>query len=334
MVSKKLKILYVDLEYDYGIQARGGNAIGQDGFKKSLERLGHEVFPFYYDNFLRRTDKLQTHLCQYADAVEPDLIFFSLLTNQFEKETLNYLKSKYVTVNWFGDDQWRFDNFTKLYANYFTWCISTDKYAIPKYKAIGQKNIIYSQWAAINEHKVDVLYQDYQYDVSFVGGYHPYRKWFIHQLSKLGVSVEVFGNGWPNGPLKSREMNNIFFQSKVNLNIANSNSFDFRYLISSPRALALTIKSRKGASQIKARNFEIPYFGGFQVTDYVPSLEDYFDIGKEIVCYTSPYDAALQIRYYLENDIEREKIKNNGHHRAVSEHGYLHRLTSILEEII
>ncbi|KIM09157.1 MAG: hypothetical protein KU28_00505 [Sulfurovum sp. PC08-66] len=327
-----MKILYVDMQYDYGIQARGPNSIGQDGFKRSLELLGHEVVPFYYDDYLQNTDKLQSDLIAFADASSPELILFSLYTHQFEIATLEYLKSKYTTINWFGDDQWRFDNFTYIYANHFTYCITTDKYAIPKYKKIGQNNVLYSQWAAINTHKIPD-FDGYKYDVTFVGGFHPYRKWFVDRLKKRGIRIEAFGNGWENGPLSTEQMNELFATSKINLNIGNSNSFDARYLLSYWKAIPLLFRSAKNASQIKARNFEIPYFGGFQLSDYAPTIENYFDIGKEIVCYKDIDEAELLIRYYLDNDEERESIKNAGHVKSVASHGYLHRFQEILEQI-
>jgi len=327
-----MKILYVDLEYDYGVKSRGINTIGHDGFKKSFEALGHDVVMFYYDDYLNNTAPLQNDLKAFADQTQPDLIFFSLFQDQFELDTLDYLKSKYTTVNWFGDDQWRFDNFTSLYANYFTYCITTDKFSIPKYRALGQNNIIYSQWAAIDSHDIP-KFEGYKYDVSFVGGFHPYRKWFIDTLKKRGVKIEAFGNGWENGPLSASEMNKLFVTSKINLNISNSNSFDVRYLLSYWKAIPLLFRSTKNASQIKARNFEIPFFGGFQLTDYVPTLENYFDIGKEIVCYKDVDEAELLINYHLENENERELIKTTSHNKALKEHGYIHRLQRIMEQI-
>lgn len=328
-----MKVLYVDLKYDYGIKARGINCIGQDGFKMSFERLGHEVDSFYYDEYLNNLKELQTVLRDYADSSKPDLIFFNIFRNQFDFQTLEYLKSKYRTINWFGDDQWRFDNFTKYYANAFTWCVTTDKFSIDKYHECGQKNVIYSQWAAINEHEIPSFDGAYDHDVTFVGAYHPYRKWFINQLSKQGVSVVAYGNGWPEGSLTSQQMSIVFSKSKINLNISNSTSLDFRYLFSSVRALLTSLKSRKLSSQIKARNFEIPYFGGFQLTDYVPTLEDYYEVGKELCCYSSVNEAALQIKYYLNNDTEREKIKAAGHVKAVNEHGYVQRMKQILNVV-
>lgn len=327
-----MKILFVDMQYDYGVEARGANIIGQDGFKKSFEALGHEVVLFYYDSYLQNITLLQNDLIRFAEEVQPDLIFFSLYRDQFSYETLDVLKSKFVTVNWFGDDQWRFDNFTARYASHFSWCVTTDKFAIPKYKSLGQSNVIYSQWAAINAHEIP-KFEGYKYDVTFVGGFHPYRKWFIDFLRNRGVRIEAFGNGWANGPLSGPQMNKVFASSKISLNISNSNSFDIRYLLSHWKTMPLLFKSAKNFSQMKARNFEIPFFGGFQLSDYVPTIEDYFDIGNEVICYKDVDEAYILIKHYLTNDIERESIKELGHKRAISSHGYIHRIKSVLEQM-
>lgn len=325
-----MKILYVDLQYDYGIKERGKNIIGLDGFKKSFEKLGHDVKMFYYDDYLHDTKPMQQKLKNFANEIKPDLVFFSLFKDQFELETLDYLKSKYKTINWFGDDQWRFNNFTSKFANHFTYCVTTDKFAIPKYKQIAQNNVIYSQWAAVNTHNMP-SFEGYKYDVSFVGGYHPYRKWFIDTLKKRGINIQAFGNGWDNGPLNADDMNKLFVSSKINLNIGNSVSYDIRYIYSGIKPFINSFRSSKNSSQMKARNFEIPYFGGFQLADYVPTLENYFDIGKEVACYKDIDEAELLIRYYLENEEERETIKSKAHKKAIQEHGYINRLTDVLE---
>ncbi|OEC59562.1 glycosyltransferase [Pseudomonas sp. ENNP23] len=327
-----MKILYVDLLYDYGVKSRGFNYIGQLGFKASFERLGHVVEAFYYDDYLRRTDELQIELIRVADVVRPDLIFFCLFQDQFSVKTLQDLSSRYVTMNWFGDDQWRFDAFTKYYASSFTWCITTDKFSIPRYKQLGQNNIIHSQWAAIDDStRFDITPPNYEYDVSFVGGYHPYRAWFLSRLSKSGLNVRVFGNGWPTGPLSNEEMTALFKKTKINLNISNSASFDVRYLLSSTKSLMSALRASKSSPQVKARNFEIPYYGGFQLSDYVPHLEEYFSIGTEVVCYSSPDEAIAWINYYLRNDVEREAIRLRGTQKARCYHAYSNRIEKIFE---
>ena len=216
-----MKVLFVDIEYDYGIKSRGFNTIGQDGFKASLERLGHEVIPFYYDDYLNNTKPLQDLLLKKANLVKPDLIFFMIFRDHFTVETLSKLKDKYVTVNWFGDDTWRFDNYTYKYAPHFTWCITTDKFSIDKYKRIGVNNVFRSQWAAINNNDIPKFDGSYKYDVTFVGAKHPYRKWFTNKLRQRGINIQCFGHGWKNGSLTSEQMNNVFCHSKINLNLSN-----------------------------------------------------------------------------------------------------------------
>lgn len=327
-----MKILYVDLQYHYGKKENGPNYIGTFGFNKSFFELGHEVDSFYYDPYMNNNKSLQKELIKYADKVSPDLIFFILIENQFTFETLKLLKNKYVTANWFGDDSWRFEEFTSNYAKYFTYSITTDPYSIHKYHDIGIKNVILSQWAAIkNETPFETT--PYEYDTTFVGGAHPVRKWIVYELKKKGIHIETFGFGWPNGPVSLEKMEEIFRKSKINLNLANSNTFDARYFIRNPRNIITSIRSPKVGSQIKARNFEIPYNGGFQLTDYVPGLERYFDLGEEIACYKGIDDMALQINYFLRNEIKREEIKNNGYSKAKNTHTYYHRIKEFLTKI-
>jgi spore maturation protein CgeB len=318
--------------YDYGKPERGLNNIGQLGFKKSIEDLGHEVIPFYYDEFLKKTDELQTEILKKADEVKPDLIFFILFQDQFYIETLKKLKDKYTTFNWFGDDSWRFDNFTSRYANHFTFCSTSDKFSIPKYHKIGQKNVMMGQWAVIKTPSPENVEEiDYEFDVSFIGGFNYARGWFLKMLESRGIKVQAFGNGWPNGAVSLERMNEIFLKSKINLNLSNSKCFDIRYVLSHPMRLAHTLKTKKNATQMKARHFEINYNGGFQLADFAAGLDDYLDIGKEVVCYKDVDEASTLIKYYLNNDEEREKIKLKGFERSVREHTYQARLKAILD---
>lgn len=327
-----MKILYVDLQYDYGNPKRGLNQIGNIGFYKVFESLGHEVIPFYYDTYLNKLNELQQLLLTTADSVKPDLIFFSLFTDQFKIETLKALTTKYKTMNWFGDDQWRFETFASKYAPCFTYAITTDPFAVPKYHSLGYNNVILSQWAALN---VDFQKNsaDYKYDISFVGGSHSVRRWIIREFEKQGLTVHTFGFGWSKGPVSLSEMQSIFLQSKINLNLSNSVNWDLRYLLNSWKNIIVRLKSIKTVNQMKARNFEIPFFGGFQLAEYFPTLENDFDIGKNIVCYSNVDEAIQLAKFYLENDILREKIKRQSIEHVRNQHTYRHRFEKIFAQI-
>lgn len=359
-----MKILYVDYYYEYGKKSRGINYIGVDGFEKSLKNIGHVVEHFYYDDYLFDLSILNQALLEYFDKVNPDLVFFNLYNNYVKIDVIKQMSLKALTVNFFGDDPFLFDRFTKHYAPYFSYCITTDKFSIDKYYDIGQKNVIYSQWPAFTVDNIHDLYAPtYKYDVSFVGAKNPPREWFIDELKRKGIDVKVFGNGWNAGPIDSNEMEDVFLTSKINLNIPNSDIWDYKFLFSGYVSFLLLIRQLfkyhlkrnhftrkileifrknlndevtfygKFTSQIKARNFEIPSSGGFQLTNYVPTIEEYFLIGKEIACYSNIDEAEIQIRYFLKNDANREKIKIAGHLRSKDEYTYDEAISKIFKQI-
>ena len=329
-----MKIVPVLLRYDYGIKSRG-DSLEYKGFYNALKQITTEIYPFWYDEYLDKKEELQEKVAKFVDGIKPDILFFVLYKGAFDFATLDYLKGKYTTINWFCDDHWRFDTFTKYQAPHFTYAITTDKFTLSKYKKTGCENAILSQWASFGfNENIDFEAIKYRYNVSFVGGANGYRKWLVKELLKRGIKVECFGYGWENGKVSFEEMTEIFKTSKINLNISNSVSYDIRYIFSSIRSIREFVKAKKRIEQIKARNFEVPAFGGFQLTNYVPSLEDYFIIGSEVAAYTSIEDLALQINYYLnEEDKKRRKIMINGYKRAMSEHTYANRLKNIFEKI-
>jgi len=322
-------ILYIGSEYEHSIKEKG-DSLNKQAYYNNFIKLGYKVTPIWYD-----TDKtvLQEKIIKTANEVKFDMIFFILQETQIEKNTLATLKNNgHFMVNFFGDDQWRFEDFSRHYANYFDICITTDKFSVDKYKKIGQKNIIRSQWASLDS-TVDYQNKKYKYDVSFIGGSSTYRVWFVKELAKVGIKVHCFGDRWKNGRVTYDEMEEIFVTSKINLNISNSTQYDIRYLLGNPRNILNTLKGKKNVSQTKARIFEIPVQGGFELTEYVPSLEDYFIVGKEIGCYKDIDEAKLLINYYLTHSKERETLKNAGIKKAREEHTFYHRIVEFMKDI-
>ncbi len=331
-----MKVLYCDLEYDYGVQANGLNHIGK-ALRKAFVDNNCEVSNLFFDDFIKvrqPSSDLQNLILQKAEEEKPDLIFFPMFTFQFSFSTLDSLKKAHKTIAWFGDDTWRFEKYSKRYAPHFTWCVTTDKFSLEKYHAAGQPNVVLSQWAAIDdESSMPEFDGNYNYEVSFVGQYNHYRAWFVRMLEKSGVKVDCFGRGWPNGSISSEKMSEVFLRSKINLNIANSLCHDLRFVFSRPVNLARYFYFPKSMGQIKARNFEIPYYGGFQLTDYFPGIEDYLIPGKEIACYKDVDEAALLIKYYLNREDLRKEVTNRSCAIARENHGYFHRVRDILKTV-
>jgi spore maturation protein CgeB len=81
--------------------------------------------------------------------------------------------------------------------------------------------------------------------------------------------------------------------------------------------------------------FESTGRGGFTIYPRITGLEEYFEDGNEIVFYEhgNLEDLKTKIDKYLETDLERERIRLNGHERTKQEHTYVHRWATIMNEL-
>lgn len=85
--------------------------------------------------------------------------------------------------------------------------------------------------------------------------------------------------------------------------------------------------------QIRLRDFEVPMSGGFYMVEYMDELARFFDIGKEIVCYSDADDLVAKIRYFLVHEEEREAIRQNGLARCRRDHTWQKRLDAAFREM-
>lgn len=330
------KILFVALKWRYG-QEKLGEGLNYRAHSKVLTQLGYEVKNIWIDQY-DNLQSLNSSIIDIAYSFNPDLVFFKLFRHEIYFDTLCALRNKFPVINWFGDDHWRFYDFSFYYANYFDICITTDKFSVPKYERLTTTTVIRSQYAAFNDCINQVNDDPYKYDVSFIGAANSYRRWFINHLKKYDINVECFGHGWRNGHITFDQMNQIIRQSKINLNISNSQSHDIRYIFSSPLNLmrscySLIKKNKKDSAGIKARIFEIPVNGGFELTEYVPSLEEYYTLGNNLVCFNTIDELPMLINYYLHNPLVREEIKERSIQHSRSNHLYQSRMKDIMIKV-
>ena len=327
-----MKIIVVAMLYDYGIEERG-YSLEYYHFYQPLKEMYDNVQMFDFMTLLKQKGKQsmnQELLCLVKES-RPDLVMFSLYTDQFIPEMVDELRKYAKTLCFFHDDGWRVE-FCRFWARHFDWFTTPDSYRVPQYRHLGYNNAIHFPYAC-NPVIYKKLALPKKYEVSFVGGAHPYRKWFIGKLRKAGIQVYAAGSGWPAGNLTQDEMVRVINQSKINLNLSNSTSWDLRYLISSHRHLINTLQAAKNVEQMKARPFEINGCGGFQLSYYVDGLEHFYEIGQEIVVYLDVDELIRKVRYYLADDDEREAIANRGYQRTLAEHTYAQRFQSVFDRM-
>lgn len=269
-----------------------------------------------------------------------------------------------TTVNWYCNGAHQLHKVREISPHY-DWCLVPEKFRLKDYIAMGA-NPIYCQEAANPDiyHPYDL---PQEFDVSFIGQAYGERPGYIRYLLDQGVDVRVWGYGWKgfvpggpseqipmatrvgravrklftpdgrqilmknlrstagidqrvvlppetvSGPLTDEEMIMLFSRSKINLGFSSCGE---------------THVSGERIVQVRLRDFEVPMSGGFYMVEYLEELEEFFDIGKEIVCYSGPEDLAEKIRYFLSHDNEREMIRRAGHERCLRDHTWQRRFTT------
>lgn len=175
-----------------------------------------------------------------------------------------------------------------------------------------------------------------QYDIGFVGAGHEKRLSMLNEISLLclekGYTFGVFGdykaffkkpaaerdkyshlakNIVANRKLVPSEVNEIFNQTKININIHHE-------------------QSKFG---LNPRVFEIMASDNFQLIDSQRELHNYFKEGISVATYTNMNDLKDKIQYYLKNEKERELIAKNGHELVMRDHLYTNRIKTVLENV-
>jgi spore maturation protein CgeB len=321
-----MKILYVASKYDYGDPSRG-LSFEHYNFYDTLAHMGHDItyFDFMTKYQQRGKSAMNVRLRDVVRSEKPDLLFCVLYTDQFDINTMRSISQQTdtITFNWFCDDHWRFDNFSRYWAPAFNWVSTTAASALHKYRQIGYANVIKTQWAC-NHFLYQPSTSQPDYDVTFIGQPHGTRRQIIAAIRAAGIEVKTWGYGWEAGRLTQEEMIQVFNGSRINLNLSNASTIGIgwrKWLPGHRTPLP---------QQIKGRNFEIPGCRGFLLTGLAENLEEYYLPGREVDVFTTVEDLVSKIQFYLDNETERQRMAQAGYVRTMAEHTYEKRFNDIL----
>jgi spore maturation protein CgeB len=270
-----------------------------------------------------------------------------------------------VTVNWYCNAVHQFHLISDI-APAYDYCLVPERFRLDDYRRIGAHPVYCQEAANPMVYQPRTIERDL--DVVFVGQRYGERARYIARLAAAGVSVKVWGPGWltPRDPRSGRQRllaRVSLLRSAEGRQIALKRLRSRRRRMSpeiaiprevvgpqiSDNELALIYSRGKIAlglsavgdvdqdgerqMQVRARDFEAPMSGVFYLVEYMPELEDFFEIGREIVCYHDLDDLVDRAAYYLAHDQERERIRKAGYRRAVNDHTWQKRLAQAFAQM-
>jgi spore maturation protein CgeB len=324
----------------------------RENLRGSLVNLGHEIVDFEYDldrtfQDLDPSDPVQREFIgrnrpRLSDALlsqvtkthtnQPIDLFFSYFYNAcVEPGVIRQIGSLGIaTTNWFCNASYQFHLVSEIAPEY-DFCLVPEKFRLEDYRRAGA-NPIYCQEAANPE-----IYRPHpgreKYDAGFIGQAYGERPALIEWLADHRVDVRVWGQGWEifrkrrpsffgryhltddgvpkiparliGGILSDEELVRNFSRTKINLGFAGCWTNE---------------NAAERITQIRLRDFEVPMSGGFYLTEHQDELAEYFEIDSEIVCYRNKEELIDKIRFYLKRSDLRERIRNAGRRRCLSDH--------------
>jgi hypothetical protein len=311
-------------------------------FDYDLNQYGHQVFTARDRQAVieEQRPRLEAALVRQIDqahAKRPlDLFFSYFYSMNVTRQTIEHIRGLgIVTVNWYCNASYQF-HLVQDIAPAYDYCLVPEAFRLADYRRIGARPIYCQEAANPNIYRPYSL--PYEYDVTFVGQKYGDRPQYVRHLLDQGIDVRVWGPYWQGGsaevprwrligsrvkrfllgaepllppkipldrcgpPLDDVELVRMYSKSRVNLGFSS------------------VADTTTGIKQVRLRDFEVPMSGGFYVVEDMEELGEFFEIGKEIVCYRDKRDLADKIKYYLAHDEERERIRRAGMERARRDH--------------
>ena len=142
-----------------------------------------------------------------------------------------------------------------------------------------------------------------KYDVVFIGHWEPNTEVHILALKKAGINVKVWGYNWNKSnnselkkiqPLKQSEYCDVIANAKI----------------------ALCFLSKWNMNESTGRTFEIPAIGTFMLAEY--TNEQFYIYGEGAVFFSGIDELISKVKFYLKNEIAREKIALVGNSISLS----------------
>lgn len=210
------------------------------------------------------------------------------------------------TFNWFCDDTWRFQDFSSNVCHNFHFCSTTEREFIPKFQSIDFENIRYANWHS-NPDAYSTVFCRKSNLLGFIGNLNHDRERFISHLRSNSFDVGSIKNA------SFEDMIHLYSSSLAGLNFTKSAS--------------------DGKRQMKARIFEIPATRTLLLTERVDGIEEFFNVGNEIMTFENEQDLLEKVQWINGNVEKAFEIALAGHQRYLRDHTSQVRLSNLLSSL-
>lgn len=193
-----------------------------------------------------------------------------------------------------------------------------------KLHLMGAKYVHYSP-KSYDKSWLDLLQsREKLHDISFIGSFEIERAEAIYALAIEGLEVNVWGNGWENWANKHPKL------------IVHQHALYHQDMISKIEETRINLCFLRKLANDKSTNrtFEIPACAGFMMAEDSDEQRCFFPPETAAVYFKNHSELAEKVKYFLDNERERESIAAMGHQICVtSAFSYEDRCRDFVENI-
>ena len=245
---------------------------------------------------------------------KPDAIILNSGGLYLEDKTFDYLKKNgIISVGLSLSDPDVFPYNGKIYADKFDLFYTNSKYSYLENYDHSKVNIRMMPFAASVDHHYYMPDVKRKYDLVVVAHAREDRISVIKKLESI-CKVGTYGSGW--------EHSLGIVNGKKHVKAINSG----KMYLSFTRTVA-------GFDNVKVGLFEAMACNQVVITSYMEELQDFFEIGKEILCYKTEEELYDLVKYYLQHEDELENIRRHGYARFLKNHTYQKRWDEVIREL-
>ena len=255
--------------------------------------------------------KMNKQLLDVVKKKDFNLIFLAK-TDTVDYRIIPKLKKYSKTWYYFMDPlkTARYMNATK-YASLTNWSSASTMIMNKIFKRHGANSYYITQGFNSDLFKRGKENEDKKINVIFIGKANPKRRKYINFLLENDINVICFGKRWPNGPIYLEELVKKYRHSKIILNF---------------------LRLKTGFS---IRVFQAMGTGSLLLSEYCPDLGMTFKKSIHLDWFNSPEECLIKIKYFLENEREREEIAKEGYnfvHNSYSWKKIMEKIINIVEK--
>jgi len=171
--------------------------------------------------------------------------------------------------------------------------------------------------------------RQYQHDVVVIATYTLHKEKILDELLTLMPEIDlcIWGNQWSERCRTDLVPRHVQGRPLCGVSYAKA--------IRAARInLAIMSGIVEGASQgdqTTTRSYEIPACGGFMLHERTNEVLSLYKEGEEVACFSSVRELVEQIRFYLLDPAERDRVSKAGFKRCVPAYSYDSRMIEILD---